>query len=89
MGYSFRLAARVLLYASSHRQDNTYHGLCYTGRGTREEEEEEIYHKLAMIKSDKSKYFKFLSKISEIPVNIFKDNYKQMHIVENKNRKPR
>ena len=33
MGYSFRLAARVLLYASSHRQDNTYHGLCYTSRG--------------------------------------------------------
>ena len=32
MGYSFRLAARVLLYASS-RQDNTYHGLCYTSRG--------------------------------------------------------
>ena len=27
MGYSFRLAARVLLYAPSHRQDNTYHGL--------------------------------------------------------------
>ena len=25
IGYSFRLAARVLLYASSHRQDNTYH----------------------------------------------------------------
>ena len=41
MGYSFRLAARVLLYASSHRQDNTYHrqgntyhSLCYTSRGT-------------------------------------------------------
>ena len=33
-GYSFRLSARVLLYASSHRQDNTYHGLCYTSRGT-------------------------------------------------------
>ena len=33
MGYSFRLAARVLLYASSHRQDNTYHGLCYTNGG--------------------------------------------------------
>ena len=29
----FRLIARVLLYASSHRQDNTYHGLCYTSRG--------------------------------------------------------
>ena len=27
MGYSFVLAARVLLYASSYRQDNTYHGL--------------------------------------------------------------
>ena len=33
MGYSFRLIARVLLYAPSHRQDNTYHGLCYTSRG--------------------------------------------------------
>ena len=33
IGYSFRLAARVLLYASSHRQDSTYHGLCYTSRG--------------------------------------------------------
>ena len=27
MGYSFRLTARVLLYAPSHRQDNTYHCL--------------------------------------------------------------
>ena len=34
MGYSFRLAARVLLYAPCHRQDCTYHGLCYTTRGT-------------------------------------------------------
>ena len=33
MSYSFRLAARVLLYAPSHRQDNTYHSLCYTSRG--------------------------------------------------------
>ena len=35
IGYSFRLTARVLLYAPSHRQDNTYHGLCYTSRGER------------------------------------------------------
>ena len=33
MGYSFRLTARVLLYALSHRQDCTYHGLCYTSHG--------------------------------------------------------
>ena len=33
MGYYFRLTARVLLYALSHRQDSTYHGLCYTSRG--------------------------------------------------------
>ena len=33
MGYSFRLTARVLLYAPSHRQDSTYQGLCYTSRG--------------------------------------------------------
>ena len=33
IGYSYRLTARVLLYAPSHRQDNTYHGLCYNSRG--------------------------------------------------------
>ena len=33
IGYYFRLTARVLLYAPSHRQDKTYHGLCYTSRG--------------------------------------------------------
>ena len=33
MGYSFRLAARVPLYAPSHRQNSTYHGLCYTSHG--------------------------------------------------------
>ena len=33
MGYSFRLAARILLYASSHRQNSTHHGLWYTSRG--------------------------------------------------------
>ena len=33
MGYSYRLTARVLLYAPSHRQDSTYHSLCYTSRG--------------------------------------------------------
>ena len=33
IGFSYRLTARVLLYAPSHRQDNTYHGLCYTSRG--------------------------------------------------------
>ena len=32
IGYSFQLAARVLLYALSHRQDSTYHRLCYTSR---------------------------------------------------------
>ena len=32
MGYSFRLTVRVLLYAPSHKQDCTYHGLCYTSR---------------------------------------------------------
>ena len=33
IGYSYRLTARVLLYAPSHRQDNTYNGLCYTSHG--------------------------------------------------------
>ena len=33
IGYSFWLTARVLLYAPSHRQDSTYHYLCYTSHG--------------------------------------------------------
>ena len=33
IGYSYLLIARVLLYAPSHRQGNTYHSLCYTSRG--------------------------------------------------------
>ena len=33
IGYSYLLTARVILYAPSHRQDNTYHSLCYTSRG--------------------------------------------------------
>ena len=33
MGNVFRLAASVLLYASSHRQDNAYHSICCTSRG--------------------------------------------------------
>ena len=32
MGESFRIRARVLLYAPSNRQDNTYHSLCYSSR---------------------------------------------------------
>ena len=32
IGYSYRLTARVLLYAPSYRQDSTYHSLCYTSR---------------------------------------------------------
>ena len=34
MGYSFKLAARVLLYAPSHRPESTYHSLCYTSHET-------------------------------------------------------
>ena len=33
IGYSYRLTARVLLYAPSYRQDNTYHSFCYTSCG--------------------------------------------------------
>ena len=48
IGYSFRLAARFLLYAPSHRQDSTYHSLCYTGHGalagTRNQNEWTLHH---------------------------------------------
>ena len=32
-GLLFPLEARVILHASSHIQNDTYHGLCYTSRG--------------------------------------------------------
>ena len=34
IGYSYRLTARVLLYAPSHRQDSTYHGLLHQSWST-------------------------------------------------------
>ena len=33
--HGFQLAARVLLYASSHTHNNKYHCLCYTNCSTR------------------------------------------------------
>ena len=33
MGSSFRLTARFLLYAPYHRQDSTYHSICYISHG--------------------------------------------------------
>ena len=32
-GLLFPISSKVFLYASSHRQDNTYHRLFYTSRG--------------------------------------------------------
>ena len=32
-GILFRISARVILYAPSHRQDSIYHGLRYTSHG--------------------------------------------------------
>ena len=37
--HHYRLTPRVLLYGPSHRQDSTYHGLCYTSRGALMERE--------------------------------------------------
>ena len=32
-GILFPINSKGFLYAPSHRQDSTYHGLCYTSRG--------------------------------------------------------
>ena len=32
-GLLFLISSKVFLYAPSHRQDNTYHSLCYTSHG--------------------------------------------------------
>ena len=62
IGYSFRLAARVLLYAPSHRQDSTYHILCYTSHGALAGTRIYIKHLTlaltkAITKSDNLEYF--------------------------------
>ena len=44
MGYSFRLAARVLLHAPSNRQDSTYHTFVIPGM------EWECYHTMVLSK---------------------------------------
>ena len=49
IGYSYRLTARVLLYAPSHRQDNTYHDLCYTSRGALAGNQRHFFLKLYII----------------------------------------
>ena len=60
IGYSFRLAARIILYASSHRHENTYHSLCYTIRGvlagTRRSDDPS--HHVVLYNVDKSKNIK-------------------------------
>ena len=33
MGYSLSISSKGYFYAPPHRQDSTYHGLCYTSRG--------------------------------------------------------
>ena len=49
MGYSFQLTARVLLYAPSHRQDSTYHSLCYTSRGALAGTTTTVLHPAALV----------------------------------------
>ena len=49
MGYSFRLTARVPLYASSHRQDSTYHCLCNTGWNEKYSKQVSIIHFMPQI----------------------------------------
>ena len=46
MGYFFQLAARVLLYASSHRQDSIYHSLSYTSHEALAETCRQIFYHL-------------------------------------------
>ena len=74
IGYSYRLTARVLLYAPSHRQDNTYHSLCYTSRGalagTRFKKKEKSV--VCQIKNTKSKIYKHKSTAQELGLSLGK-----------------
>ena len=61
IGYSFRLAARVFLYAPSHIQDSTYHGLCYTSRGALTGEREVDVDKQTGRETDTQTYTYFVN----------------------------
>ena len=56
IGYSYQLTARVLLYAPFHRQDNTYHGLCYTSRGALAGTRNSLVHHEGSIRSPTVSY---------------------------------
>ena len=43
------LAARVLLYAPSHRQDNTYHSLCYNGSAMKDRSDDPSHHERMLL----------------------------------------
>ena len=60
IGYSFRLTARVLLYAPFHRQDSTYHGLCYTSHGALEREIAQWVHHMKDRSDDPSHHERML-----------------------------
>ena len=60
IAYSYRLTARVLLYAPSHRQDNTYHILCYTSHGAHGVMELLLYGIRHMVKRGKPHGLLFL-----------------------------
>ena len=49
IGYSFRLTARVLLYAPSHRQHSKYHSLCYTRNSSMGRSDDPSYHERTLL----------------------------------------
>ena len=70
IGYSYRLTARVLLYAPSHRQDITYHGLCYTSRGALEREIAQCVHPMKD-RSDDPPHHERTSELRPAPPQLF------------------
>ena len=62
MVYSYRLATNDRLYAPSHRQDSTNHGLCYTSRGTLAG----IRNCYMMGRSDNPSHRRFITKLQKV-----------------------
>ena len=79
MGFSFQFSARVLLYGSSHRLNNTYHSLCYTSSGALAGKRNTSMGPMNLTKLDKINQ-KYMDKL-----NGWNDSYEQQLLHKYKN----
>ena len=80
MGYSFQLAAKDLLQTPFNRQDNTYHGLCYTVGKHWLERVQVVYHEGSCDQYHHKQMFYHAAMLCSIPQKTNSNNYNKKKI---------